>query len=454
MAAFGTGGSRSQTRGPSLGFRFTLYAMLSIVVMFLDQRHGWLEQARFVLQAAAYPVQLAVSSPSSAWSWLRETFETRDALRAENQLLRARQRELELRAMRYEALERENGQLRGLRDALPPVAERWLAAEIVSIQLNSLRQRVLINRGTVNGVFKAQAVLDDKGVIGQTTHVGPFSAEIILITDPEHAIPVQIERTGLRTIAVGAGDTASLALPYLPANADVKSGDLLVTSGLGGVFPAGYPVARVTEVHRDAVQPLAQVKATPFASLDTDSEVVLLWFRPNHPAAPASNTAGDLRSGNATLQPQPAPPPRPKTPASEAAPGAAPGGQHSGGPGAAAAPGGGTSSARSAGATSSATSGAAAPSGAPKATGAPKSTPPTEANPNASAGARNSAASSGTVNPTAAPTSKNGVSAAAPASDGSPPVVPDNTKESAAGDVTPATPKTQAPPPDTTPRDP
>ncbi len=406
MAAFGTGGSRSQTRGPSLGFRFTLYAMLSIVVMFLDQRHGWLEQARFVLQAAAYPVQLAVSSPSSAWSWLRETFETRDALRAENQLLRARQRELELRAMRYEALERENGQLRGLRDALPPVAERWLAAEIVNIQLNSLRQRVLINRGTVNGVFKAQAVLDDKGVIGQTTHVGPFSAEVILITDPEHAIPVQIERTGLRTIAVGAGDTASLALPYLPGNADIKSGDLLVTSGLGGVFPAGYPVARVTEVHRDAVQPLAQVKATPFATLDTDSEVVLLWFRPNHPAAPASNTTGDLRNGNATLQPQPAPPPRPKNPTSEATPGGVPGGQHS------------------------------------------------EANPNASAGARNSAAPSGTVNPTAAPTSKKGVSAAAPASDGSPPVVPDNTKESAAGDVTPATPKTQAPPPDTTPRDP
>jgi rod shape-determining protein MreC len=416
VAAFGTGGSRSQARGPSLGFRFTLYAILSIVVMFLDQRHGWLEQVRFVLQAAAYPVQLAVNSPSSAWSWLRESFETRDALRAENQRLVARQRELELRSMRYEALERENAELRGLRDALPPVAERWLAAEIVNIQLNSLRQRVLINRGTVNGVFKAQAVLDDKGVIGQTTHVGPFSAEVILITDPEHAIPVQIERTGLRTIAVGAGDTASLALPYLPANADIKSGDLLVTSGLGGVFPAGYPVARVSEVHRDAVQPLAQVKATPFASVDTDSEVVLLWFRANHPAAPASNTTGDLHIGNASLQPQLASPPRPKTPEST--------------PGTTQAP--------------------AANSQHPAGPGAPKSTSPTD--PNASAGARNPARPSGTVNPTAAPTSKKEVSAAAPSSDGSPPAVPDNTKESAAGDVTPATPKPPAPPPDTPPR--
>src|SRR6185437_7776929 len=120
---------------------------------------------------------------------------------------------------------------------------------------------------------------DDKGVIGQTTHVGEFSAEVLLITDPESAIPVLVERTGLRTIAVGAGDSASLALPYLPGNADIKSGDLLLTSGLGGVFPAGYPVAKVTEVHRDAVQPLAQVLAAPFANVDTDRQVVLVWFR-------------------------------------------------------------------------------------------------------------------------------------------------------------------------------
>jgi len=135
-------------------------------------------------------------------------------------------------------------------------------------------------------VFKAQAVLDDRGLIGQTAHVGPWSAEVILITDPEHAVPVRIERTGLRTIAVGAGDATSLGLPYLPSNADIKSGDLLVTSGLGGVFPEGYPVARVTEVHRDAVQPLAQVRAEPLAHVDTDSEVMLVWFRADRPTPP------------------------------------------------------------------------------------------------------------------------------------------------------------------------
>ncbi|TLY62208.1 MAG: rod shape-determining protein MreC [Gammaproteobacteria bacterium] len=323
MAAFGTAAGRPlQGRGGSPGFRFTLYAALSIVVMFLDQRHGWLERARYVLQASAYPIQLAVSSPSAAWRWIHESFEAREALQAENRRLQALQRDLELRSMRFEALARENGVLRGLRDALPPVAERWLAAEIVNVQLSSLRQRVLINRGATNGVFKGQAVLDDKGLVGQTTHIGPWSAEVILITDPEHAVPVQIERTGLHTIAVGTGDTTFLALPYLPPNADIKSGDLLVTSGLGGVFPAGYPVARVTEVHRDAVQPLAQVRAAPLASIDTDRELALVWFRADHPAAPIADATGDLRAGNATLQPQAAPPHPPL--ASAKGPGARP----------------------------------------------------------------------------------------------------------------------------------
>lgn len=405
--AFGTGGSRSQVRGPSPGFRFTLYAILSFVVMFLDQRHGWMEQARYVLQAAAYPIQLAVSSPTNAWNWFQASLETRDALRAENERLKAQDRVLTIRAMRYEALARENGELRGLRDALPPVAEKWLAAEIINIEINSLRQRVLINRGTNNGVFKGQALLDDKGVIGQTTHVGPWSAEAILITDPEHAIPVVIDRTGLRTIAVGSGDSVSLALPYLPGNADVKAGDLLLTSGLGGVFPAGYPVGRVTEVHRDAVQPLAQVRALPFASVETDSEVVLVWFREDHPAAPAAVTTGDLKTGNPKLQPQAAPPPRPKPVT-------------------------------------------------PDASGSAAANPTTPASP-AGTGAQNSATSSGKVNPPAAAPSKTGTPAAA--TDGTSSVAPKTPKEPAAGENTraaapkkPAQPTAPKPPPDATPR--
>jgi len=339
VAAFGTGAGRPLSgRGGSPGFRFTIFAVLSVVVMYLDQRGHYLERVRYGLQTAAYPIQLAVNSPPAAWRWLRESFQTRQTLEAENARLRQSAHDLELRTMRYEALSRENGELRGLRAALPAVADRWLPAEIVNIQQSSLRQRLLLNRGGSNGVFKGQAVLDDQGLIGQTTHVGLWSSEVILITDPEHAVPVRVERTGLRTIAVGAGDATSLALPYLPANADIRSGDLLVTSGLGGVFPEGYPVARVTEVHRDAVQPLAQVRAAPLAHLDTDTELMLVWFRADHPAAPVVDTGGEPKHGNSAMQPQTAPPkPRPVTPPAvapqeESTPKPAPGQQTTQGP--------------------------------------------------------------------------------------------------------------------------
>jgi rod shape-determining protein MreC len=316
VAGFSTGARRPlQGRGGSPGFRFFLYAVVSIGFMILDQRFDWLERAHYVLQATSYPVELAVDSPVEAWRWMQASFATRASLEAENQRLRTQLRGLEVRSMRYDALAQQNAALIGLRNSLPPVAERWLPADIVNVQLNSLRQRVLIDRGSVNAVVAGQAVLDDGGVVGQTMHVGPWSAEVILITDPEHELPVQIERTGLRTIAVGAGDSTSLGLPYLPANADVHVGDVLVTSGLGGVFPPGYPVARVTEVHKDTVQPLAHVRAAPFAHLDTDTEVMLIWFRHDSPAAPLKERNGKLTTGDRSIQPLPVPPkPRPAAP--------------------------------------------------------------------------------------------------------------------------------------------
>jgi len=325
VAGFATGAGRPlQGRGGSPGFRFALYAILSIAFMVLDQRFDWLERAHSVMQAATYPIELAVSSPVAAWHWVQNSFATRDSLEAENKLLRTQLRDLEVRSMRYDALAQQNAALIGLRQSLPPVASRWLPAEIVNIQLDSLRQRVLIDRGTVNGVTASQAVLDDDGVVGQTMHVGPWSAQVILITDPEHALPVSIARTGLRTIAVGAGDSTSLGLPYLPANADVRVGDVLVTSGLGGVFPPGYPVARITEVHKDAVQPLAHVRAAPFAHIDTDTEVMLVWFRHDSPAAPLSERNGELTTGDRNIQPLPTPAkPTPPAQAETAAKGAA-----------------------------------------------------------------------------------------------------------------------------------
>jgi rod shape-determining protein MreC len=308
VAAYGAGNYRaSQGRGPAPGFSFTLYAVLAIVLMALDRRGGWLVQARYFLSAAAYPLQLAVSSPAQAWHWTRDSFIARETLQAENAELRTRDRDLSIRLMRFEALARENAELRGLRQALPSVADHWMAAEVVDVELNGLRQRLLINRGAHNGVFRGQAVMDNYGLLGQTTRVGPWSSEVILVSDPEHAVPVEIDRTGVHTIAVGTGDPDSLALPYLPANADVKAGDLLLTSGLGGVFPQGYPVARIAEVRHDTVQPLAQIRATPLARLAALHEVTLVWFQDSHPAAPIRLKDGATSTGNPALQRQAAP---------------------------------------------------------------------------------------------------------------------------------------------------
>jgi len=290
MAVFGTDVDRPlYGRGPSAGLRFTGYAALSIALMYYDQ-HGHLAQRiRFALDATAYPVQQAVSSPGTAWRWLTQSFQSRDELRAENQQLRARVTGLELSVMRQAALEQENTELRNLRASLAPLIRHWQLAEIISVETNPLRQRVVINKGAHDGVVISQAVVDGNGVLGQVARVGPWSAEVILVTDPEHAIPVEVTRNSLRSIAVGSGNSGELLLPYLAVNSDVKSGDVLVSSGLGGVFPAGLPVATISGVRREANQLLAQVRALPVATVERDREVVLLDFEPSHPAAPALN---------------------------------------------------------------------------------------------------------------------------------------------------------------------
>ncbi len=304
MANFGIRASRSlPQRGPAPGVKFFIYAVLAVVLMYLDRTSGWLERVRYGLAAAAYPLQLAANSPSAAWRWTRETFETRDALQAENSALRRQLRELELRSARHAALERENAQLRGLRAALPPVAEKWLVGEVIGSEAGSLRQRLVVNRGAEQGVFKGQTVIAEGGVLGQTLRVGPWSAEIMLLTDPEHAVPVQVLRSGLRTIAVGSGEADTLQLPYLPIQSDIRVGDQLVTSGLGGVFPAGHPVATITAVERGGGSPLAQVRAKPLAALDRDREVLFVWFRAAHPAAPADETPAPAAAAALALQP-------------------------------------------------------------------------------------------------------------------------------------------------------
>jgi rod shape-determining protein MreC len=288
VAVFGSAVDRPlYGRGASPGLRLTGYAVIAVLLMYYDQRGHWVQRLRYGLEAAALPVQELVNSPGLGWRVLSDSLRSGAALRAENQRLRQHERELELQVMRTAALEQENAELRGLRTALPPLIRHWQLAEIISVETNPLRQRIVINKGGRDGVVVNEAVVDANGILGQVARLGPWSAEVILATDPEHAIPVEVTRNSLRSIAVGAGSSGELVLPYLAVNSDVRSGDLLVSSGLGGVFPAGLPVARISGVRREANQLLAQVRAQPLASVDRDREVILLQFEPAHPAAPA-----------------------------------------------------------------------------------------------------------------------------------------------------------------------
>ena len=182
----------------------------------------------------------------------------------------------------------------------------------MDVDLDAFRERVLVDKGAQDGVFVGQAVLDAGGVFGQVARVGQLTAEVILVSDATHAIPVQINRNGLRTIAVGTGDMGRLKLPYLSTSADVVVGDLLVTSGLGGGFPAGYPVGTVAEVKRDPAQSLADVDVKPAAALDRSRELMFVWLKPQAttpvPAAAATSaTSAAPAASDGHVAPMPAP---------------------------------------------------------------------------------------------------------------------------------------------------
>ncbi len=263
--------------GFSMGMRFLLLSIVCVALMLLDRREQHLDRVRQALSVVVYPVRVLVDLPFSTWQSVRTTFAERQALIAENEQLRRERLESEFRLQRLAALEMENARLRELLDSTARVGSRALIAEILAVDLDPYRQRFDLNRGLIDGVYVGQALIDAQGVVGQIVRAAPFTAEAVLITDADHAVPVSVNRNGLRTIAVGTGDSGRLRLPYLTNNADVQVGDLLVSSGLGGVFPAGYPVGRVIEVHLRPDQAFAEVVAAPASALDRDREVLLVW---------------------------------------------------------------------------------------------------------------------------------------------------------------------------------
>jgi rod shape-determining protein MreC len=267
-------------RVSSLAWRAIALIAVSIGIMVMDARHESTNALRRALAGVVAPLHRIVEAPFALSSGVASFFTTRDYLRARVSELESKVREDALNLSRLRAVELENERLQHLLDASPRDAIRTVTARVLQVDLDSVRQRVLVDRGSSDAIAPSQPVMDTQGVFGQTTRVNTSTTEVILLSDPNHAIPVQIERTGLRTIAVGTGDPVRLALPYLPRNSDVQVGDKLVTSGLGGVFPPDLPVATVAEVKRDPSQPLVQVRATPNAALDRDREVMVVFFTP------------------------------------------------------------------------------------------------------------------------------------------------------------------------------
>ena len=280
MATFGSDIRPIIGRGPSLIARSLFLGAISITLMIMDHRYHYLNGVHQAMSTLVYPIQWIADAPSRVTHWARDSLTDRDRLRTENETLTAALRDANLNLQTMAALTEENRRLRDLNDAVNNVTDKRTIARILRVDMDPLRHRVLLNKGQVDGVFKGQAILDTRGIFGQITQVGRYSSEAIMISDPEHAIPVRVNRSGLRTIAEGTGNTDKLNLPFLTGEADIKVGDLLIASGLGGIFPQGYPVAEITRINRKPSETFATVEAKPLAMLDSDYEVMLIWYQP------------------------------------------------------------------------------------------------------------------------------------------------------------------------------
>jgi len=264
-------------RGPSATVRMTVLVIASIVLMTVDHRWQSLELVRSTISGVLYPLQYSIDLPIRLFYWADETFSTQKTLLEKNREYEARHLENRVQLQKLEIIEKENDRLRRLLSATPKTTERLLIAEIINVDVDPYRQLILLNKGSSSDVYKGQPIIDAQGIMGQVIHVGPMSSTAILITDASHAIPVHVDRTGLRANAFGTGKIDQLDLRHLPHNADIQVGDMLISSGLGGTFPPNYPVAIITQVERPDGEPFAAIAAKPLAQLDKSREVLLVW---------------------------------------------------------------------------------------------------------------------------------------------------------------------------------
>ncbi|WP_206485134.1 rod shape-determining protein MreC [Thalassotalea sp. G2M2-11] len=263
--------------GPSPQHRLVLVLICSSLLIFFDHKMNSFEFVRGYLQSMVSPLQYLATTPKLALDWARENLVTRQQLIEQNQQYKTNELRYQEQIMQLNILKQENDRLRSLLASPVRTDTKKMVAEILSVDSDPYSHQVVINRGANDGLFEGQAVIDDKGIVGQILHVGTISSRVLLITDVTHAVPVRIKRNGVRLVANGTGNIGRLSHNYVPHSTDIKVGDLLVTSGLGGKYPEGYPVARVSAVRQDESRPFALVQSEPIAQIDRLRYLLLLW---------------------------------------------------------------------------------------------------------------------------------------------------------------------------------
>ena len=264
-------------RGPSLPVRLAIVLVFSLAAMLIDTKVENFATARTYLNSMVSPLQYIANLPGAMMSWSADRFKSRQKLLGENEELTYQITLMSEQLQRFKILEQENNNLRKLLDA--PVRDNMhkMITELMAVDTNPYSHQIVVNKGAIDGVFLNQPVLDDNGIVGQVSEVGTTNSRILLISDVTHAIPVRVERNNVRFIAIGDGSLDAINLQHVPHSADVREGDVLVSSGLGDVFPEGYPVGVISSIIRDEGRPFAQVQATPLAQLDRLKYLLLLW---------------------------------------------------------------------------------------------------------------------------------------------------------------------------------
>lgn len=265
--------------------------------MIASHQYSSFAKVRSHLTVIVLPLQYLVDWPMQIVHWASMSFSAQQDLLEENARLRARQLLLQAKLQRLLALERENAQLRELLSSTSRLSGKAVVAQLLAVDVDPYMQQMVLDKGEHDGVFVGQPVLDAYGVMGQVIAVGPYTSQVMLITDTRSAIPSQDNRNGIRAIVAGTGYTNELALLNTPDTTDIQVGDVLVTSGLGGTFPFGYPVGKVTSVNKSSGERFAIITVEPSAHIDRARQVLLVWPEEDlnsaaHQAPPAPATTG------------------------------------------------------------------------------------------------------------------------------------------------------------------